>query len=504
MLPYWRIMSELRGAHYPQYIFPFPDISWHTIAALPPSSDTYRECPDCGVQFSITRGGKNEEGERCCIDCAKVTCSCCQNKCGEEEMNDIDGEHVCSDCSCMCEKCDGIILKDDAKEGMDGYGRRAQSRFYCEDCCWKCEDCGKYFSGELDSCSNGDGDICERCAENYYTCCACDNITHGDYAQAHDGETYCQSCYDELDRDEDENQEDEEPRRAPAPAPARFQSTLVHEYNYRPTALFHTADGQSPQKLFFGIELEVDRREPSEEGSSADIISAAIPDSFYCKEDGSLDHGFEIVSHPCTYEFFAKADWTFADKLRELDYRSYDTSTCGMHIHVSRAALSSLDILKLLEFFKRNPDFVSYVSRRNGKQEGKLERWAAIDGHDRKTLIYKINREIGQDHDDRYEAINVLPRNTIEFRIFRGTLAKNSILRNLGFVRTLVAFVKQEAMEGMTLANYRTFLKSNAAKVLGRGEHAKALIKWIDGFDPSPIAYIGGNHLGMLSEDIAA
>jgi hypothetical protein len=499
MLPYWRVLNFNN-----QFIFPFPDITWRTIDALPPTSDTYRECPDCGEQFSITRGGKNEDDERCCIDCAKVTCSCCDNKCAEEDTYDINGERVCNECSCMCEKCEEMILKDDAKEGRDGFGSRANTHFYCESCCWKCEDCGKRFSEDLDKSSNSnDEPICERCAESYCTCDGCSCIVHSDYVSAHDGNAYCSSCYDELDRDEDENDEDEEPdvRRASAPPapPSRVQS-----YNFKPSPHFRCADGQSPQTLFFGIELEVDRREPSEEGSSADIVSAAIPDSFYCKEDGSLDHGFEIVSHPCTYEFFAKADWTFADKLRELEYRSYDTSTCGMHIHVSRAALSSLDILKLLEFFKRNPDFVLYLSRRDGKQAGKMEKWAAIDRADRKHIIQKINRDIGQEHDDRYEAINVLPRNTIEFRIFRGTLAKNSILRNIGFVRSLVAFVKQEAMEGMTLANYRKWLKSNAAKVLGRGEHAKALIKWIDGFDPSPIAYIGGNRLGMLSEDIAA
>jgi len=475
--------------------------------ALPPSSDTYRDCPECGQQFSLIKCSKKKmegiyfpSGRQetftyevpCCQDCGRV-CSCCGHAADDEhEMHNLDDEElVCGECSCECDTCGRRILNDDAVEARSGFPRGAPTRMYCEEHCFKCADCGEYYanSRELDTYVNTSDDrICERCSDSYLICdsCSCRMESGADSYYSIDGDgCYCQACYEQHESD-NELEVDGYDEVRPGLRPQ-----WLHSYSHKPYPLFKFAPGQlGNESLFFGIELEVDRRRESFTGPAEDIESAEIPDAFYCKEDGSLDYGFEVVSHPGTYEYFAKADWTFADRLREMNYRSYDTRTCGMHIHVSRAALSSLDILKLLEFFNRNPNFVEYISRRNGAQSGKMKEWAAVSTGKRQHFISKVQRVTSG---IRYEAINLLPRNTIEFRIFRGTLAVNSILRNLGFVRTLIAYVKQSALEEMSLTGYRRWLDDNASKVLGRGSVAKSLIKWVGGFD-----------LDVMFEDMAA
>jgi hypothetical protein len=101
-----------------------------------------------------------------------------------------------------------------------------------------------------------------------------------------------------------------------------------------------------------------------------------------------------------------------------------------MHIHVSRRPLSEYTIGKLLVFVSapENRQFVESIAGRNSR------RWAAI--HPKKLTS-------ARDCGDRYQAINLCNRSTIEFRIFRGTLKLESVLRNVEFVAALVAFVKQ-------------------------------------------------------------
>ena len=87
------------------------------------------------------------------------------------------------------------------------------------------------------------------------------------------------------------------------------------------------------------------------------------------EEDGSIEGndnsghpGFEIITQPAGLDSHEKY-WNQAD-LKGL--KSHDTANCGTHVHVSRAALTKLEIAKLLIFIydSRNKDFVEGIGRR--------------------------------------------------------------------------------------------------------------------------------------------
>ncbi|MCU6720217.1 amidoligase family protein [Porcipelethomonas ammoniilytica] len=56
----------------------------------------------------------------------------------------------------------------------------------------------------------------------------------------------------------------------------------------------------------------------------------------YIKSDGSLDYGMELVSHSCSLEYYRQGmNWQkLMRKAAELGYRSHNTKTCGLHVHI--------------------------------------------------------------------------------------------------------------------------------------------------------------------------
>lgn len=65
----------------------------------------------------------------------------------------------------------------------------------------------------------------------------------------------------------------------------------IHPYHYKPDPVFF---GEGSR--FFGVELEVD--EGGEEDDAAEELLLITGDQMYIKHDGSLDEGFEMVTHP--------------------------------------------------------------------------------------------------------------------------------------------------------------------------------------------------------------
>lgn len=121
---------------------------------------------------------------------------------------------------------------------------------------------------------------CQDCYERHYThCTSCGCVIHaGDaYYIDDDDEPYCSSCY--HDRNE-------------------YQT--INDYNYKPNPIFY---GNGDR--FFGVELEIDGA--GECNSNAErIIEAAHQNGLeyiYCKHDGSLEDGIEIVTHPMSPMF---------------------------------------------------------------------------------------------------------------------------------------------------------------------------------------------------------
>jgi hypothetical protein len=396
----------------------------------------------------------------------QIVCPHCHTSTDADETVLHDDIPHCRDCVIECEHCGRTTTDGDEFHTTtirSHYTSRSFTETRCDDCSWECADCNDHFATDSAHYDNAAGErICESCVDNYSTCENCNDVIANDDAYLDDaGNTLCRSCHD--DAADEEADEEDEPR-------------AIRNYGYKPEAEFFRASNEPVRSrsitTFFGIELEVD-----EGGCESDNVESAglhEHDLYYCKEDGSLDSGFEIVSHPATWEYWKQhADFGWAAKLKKMGYRSYDTSTCGMHIHVGRSSLSRLDILKLLAFFRDNAAFIKRMSRRKGDT---LNRWSKIDGQGTGGLCKKVKS--GNSHDDRYTAINLENPRTIEFRIFRGTLDVQSIKRNIALVAALVQFVKRNGIGQMTLGNFRRWMKVEGANLIGRPE-SHDLLKWI-------------------------
>ena len=296
-----------------------------------------------------------------------------------DDYDTIYGEPICQDCvdryTTVCDRCEEIIWDDDV--------------YSDEDIC-----------------------VCSHCYENYYTRCEeCDSIVHNDDAYEFDDSYFCYECYQRIRR-----------------------NASIHEYGYKPEPIFY---GDSNR--YFGVELEIDGAGKDDDYAEEILdIANEEDDHIYIKTDGSLDDGMEIVTHPMSLEYHKEFCWDrVMKKAVYLGYRSHQTSTCGLHVHVNRDSLG-LDreeqdevISRILYFVEHHWNEMLKFSRRT---EYNMNRWAARYGYESspKAIMDKAKKNYG-----RYVAVNLCNYHTIEFRLFRGTLKHNTLIATLELVNKI-------------------------------------------------------------------
>lgn len=308
-----------------------------------------------------------------------------------------------------CSHCGAVIDTDDYEE-LDG-------QIVCSDCVENhttvCDCCGERIWNE-----DAEGDeytyLCSYCYQNHYTRCSnCDSLIHNDDAYQLDGEDYCHECYDEE----------------------RDKCQHIHDYSYKPEPIFY-GDGNR----YFGVEIEIDGAGKDDEYAE-ELLDIANNDGeyIYIKSDGSLDDGMELVSQPMTLDYHK--DYCWSDIMRKavsLGYRSHQTSTCGLHIHVNRTAFSGNReeqdevISRILYFVEHHWNEMLKFSRRS---EYTMNRWAARYGyeHTPKAIMDKAKKG----NNGRYAAVNLCNYHTVEFRMFRGTLKYNTFIAAIELVNRI-------------------------------------------------------------------
>jgi hypothetical protein len=355
--------------------------------------------------------GYNMEDEEvfACVSCNQET---------DDDYKTASDEPVCSDCIRICERCDTTGNVDDDFRVVD------DNVIWCESCCnykahW-CDNCEEWHTGDVYYAEDRNGTWCDRCWMDVLT--------------------YCEGCseyyYDPCGcMDEDE----------------RF----IHDYSYTPDLKFRNAN-ENPtipaDMLYLGMEIELEAPHGSYEvrNSAAEYASnLEDADLAYLKSDGSLNCGFEVVTHPMTHEYFknhAPKFWEVIEGLRnDFRMRAWSASSAGIHIHLSRAGFNNgSHIHRFLQLVYANPDFYSRMAGRNS------DRWAKFDDNQRydtesdkyvKTYKHKLAR-YGDNRSDRYSAVNTLNRNTLEMRIFRSTLNPDTIKSALDLAHASVEYTR--------------------------------------------------------------
>lgn len=342
------------------------------------------------------------------------TCSRCGCVIEDERFVEFDGEVLCADCAAehtaVCSQCGERIWVDDANYFDD--------ETLCDDCFDECtvvcDHCGDRVWA-TNVVSDSEISLCDYCFDHsYYRCDVCGRLVRCEDALFHSGDCYCEECYENV-RDD-----------------------VIHDYCYKPDPIFY---GEGPR--FFGVELEVDG-EGEDNDNAREIVEIANEDGkerIYCKHDGSLDDGFEIVTHPMELDYHLKImPWRdITRKATEMGYRSHQTSTCGLHIHVSRAAFGESHeeqeevIERILLFVELHWAELLKFSRRT---QYSIDRWAARYGMEKtgKEILDKAKKS----GNGRYTAVNLCNYSTIEFRLFRGTLKLNTLFATLQLVNRII------------------------------------------------------------------
>ena len=329
-------------------------------------------------------------------------CSICGSLHPLEELTEFDDHYLCRDClhteTTLCERCGERVWADD-------------------------------------NAGDGNTPLCQRCYDNYYTSCVvCGRIIHNDDAYYIDEDDYDARCYT---------------------CHCRCGSRTIHDYYYKPEPDFL---GQGNR--WFGVELEIDDAgESNTNAAKIEEVANCGEERIYCKHDGSLNEGFEIVTHPMTMDYHMNnMPWSVVlNRAKEMGYLSHQAGTCGLHIHVNRTAFGKTEVeqdevvARILYFFEKNWEELLKFSRRTHKQ---LKQWATRYGlkeHPKDILkCAKGDRE-------RYTCVNLTNYHTIEFRIFRGTLKLNTLLATLQLIDRIcdvALYLSDEELKDMSWSTF--------------------------------------------------
>lgn len=231
----------------------------------------------------------------------------------------------------------------------------------------------------------------------------------------------------------------------------------VHCHSYKPNANFLNDDGTNShyravdsKSLYMGFELETEYVRKNNRNSSLDAGSSFILDTIntdgsedvvYLKQDGSITHGFEIVSHPMTLGYAMNHfRWSGIEGLKSLGYDAWKASSCGLHIHLSRSAF--VDEYHLMRFFllilKNKQSLVQFAGRESSYAKFDMDAFfnAYHDYDTDKTVrgaTLATHAKQYSHNGDRYTAINLQNVNTIELRFFRPSLLSSTVKACLQF-----------------------------------------------------------------------
>ena len=337
-----------------------------------------------------------------------------------DNLIDVDGDLLCEECVknnsdiSYCSDCEEYHYSDNM------YYVNGINDYVCEDCLnngnyFQCHDCGDYYStDEANSCYGGDYYVCDRCRSNYYTYVdCCDTYIDSDNAYYdEEDDFYC--CEQHYHEDID-----------------------IYDYHGFSDWQKRTLENENPA-FCIGFELEV---ENTKHTHSNNELARFVKDNYpvICSRDGSIDDGFEIVSHPLSYNYIVENQDKLRYMLEELSTRgceSHNPGTCGLHFHVTHPHNDDIidRIILIMETYKEE---IIAFSRRTSSQ---IKDWCKFlsdvkDGEDCKSLYYiKKNKETST----RYMALNLTNYNTIEFRIFRGTLNFDTFMASVELVNKIV------------------------------------------------------------------
>lgn len=392
----------------------------------------------------------------------------------------------------VCENCGEIFSISDLQEVVDGtiynntYGNTNTTYHWCEECAehnafksphseryftddvntvpvrfglrdddielWTeveaqedatcCCDCGDFFTREYaisrgmlyEDVHRDDICICNACwnDNNWTTCGCCGCAIHNEEAYYNEDrdEWYCESCW-----------EDNQPRE-------------LDDYGHTYGMYFrNSSEVDEPEpELYLGVELETECGSDGSANCMARDIKQALDKRFVaCKYDGSLNDGCEIVSQPFTpwYHLNEGREEYWSKIFEQCDNwnaTSYHSGRCGLHIHISRSYLDNDDAVFRLDRMVQNhrDEFLRFSMRGSNTSYCEIDtdyRFGIKDSDSADEKAYKYKKEAFRK--GKYCAVNIEHSQTVEIRLWRGTLNEHRFYATLEMT-TGMAFVAHD------------------------------------------------------------
>lgn len=332
------------------------------------------------------------ETPTCCAECYAVV------RDGDDTVV-VDDLVVHALCAFTCSYCDAYTLRSDSARALDEWGNVVN--------------------------------LCEYCADTHtFSCADCDRL-HTDSAYGIDG--VCREC--ELERE----------ARAEREAQTRVIGGYHNGERRAQTMPIPSAWTRAHGDRHFGVELEVemtdgDASDEQRHDTARALLDVANSDTrrAWAEHDGSLVWGFELITQPMGLDAHAELWPRVLSHPAARALRSHDTRTCGLHVHVSRRGLTTLQIARAVVFLNapENETLVRAIARRYGNSYCRIAK---------KTLHNACGSF------DRYEMLNLTNSRTVEFRLFRGTLRAETVLACVEFSNAVLEFARTASNNALNM-----------------------------------------------------
>lgn len=421
------LVQSRPGWEFPDCINMLPQYDPAAANMVHHEAHTIIECACCGDTVPKYEVVMTSDGFVCSF-CSEEFYSRCR-RCGMLSLSDSMDDHYCESCQetalGRCDDCRSYVFDNEEYFSSD-------CSLYCERCApdhtTECDWCGEIVLDDEIIHTGHDVALCPYCADHVTECEICGNVVPSDDAiTTDDGTVVCNRCYE-----------------------TRMRS--IHGYMYQPPLEVY---GGLDTIEYYSVELEIDN------GNCAGDCATELVDRYqylWCTQDGSLSDGFEFKTHPMTFEYITRSvDWDgITGVCRHHGFRSHDTNTCGLHVHVDMRVfgrseeeryLHGMRIAYLMDKFSRE----FYRLSRRKSHELSWCRWYDLETGDIQEFIHKSA--------DRYRCftMHTKSRKTSEFRFPKGTLKPTTIVATVQLCKTIIDVTRTrglQAIEHMTWSDF--------------------------------------------------
>lgn len=208
-----------------------------------------------------------------------------------------------------------------------------------------------------------------------------------------------------------------------------------------------------------GFELEV--QSPSYEVDKMDADAKQVRDEFhannyvYFEWDSTVRPGYEIITAPQTATYIRDHREAWTNVLNDLaakGYRSHDAScSCGLHVHIEATAFGELESerdfneTKAVLIVERFYQDMARFARRSSTWATPLRNTTPVEVEN----MVKREKQNGSNHT---RAVNVGNRNTVEFRLFKGTLKPDTLFASIELCIAIVSAARNLKLKDIMAA----------------------------------------------------